>query len=75
MMHYAQVILEAKSLGCDETKAKDFARKVVTAAALLAVMPEEVLKTWNDREKRSDENDAIVRTMARLGAEVPEKVA
>ena len=49
MMHYAQVILEAKSLGFDDAQARDFARRVVSAAALMSVMPEDVLKAWNAR--------------------------
>ncbi|MDO4574465.1 MAG: hypothetical protein Q4D98_04560 [Planctomycetia bacterium] len=75
MMHYAQVILEAKSLGCDDENAKELARKVVTAAAILAVMPEDVLQVWRDRDKRENQDDAVVQTMSRLGARVPEPVA
>ncbi|MDO5113544.1 MAG: hypothetical protein Q4E67_04130 [Planctomycetia bacterium] len=74
MMHYAQVILEAKALGCEAEEATDLARKVVTAAAILAVMPEDVLYVWSDRQRRSNGDDLVVQTMSRLGAKIPEKV-
>ena len=46
MMNYAQVVYQAEQMGCSQEEAKAFARKVITTAALLAVMPEEVLQTW-----------------------------
>lgn len=75
MMHYAQVILEAKALGCGAEEATDLARKVVTAAAILAVMPEDVLHVWSNHQRRSNADDLVVQTMSRLGAKIPEKVA
>lgn len=75
MMHYAQVILEAKSLGCDDAHAKDFARKVISVAAMLALMPEDVLKAWNDKKRRENPEDTVVKSLSLLGAVVPEEVA
>ena len=49
MMNYAQVVYQAEQMGCSQDEARDFARKVITTAALLAVMPEEVLQTWCER--------------------------
>lgn len=54
MMHYAQVILEAKSLGFNDEQATLFARRVVTAAAIMAIMPEDVLRVWNASSKSED---------------------
>ncbi len=54
MMHYAQVILEAKSLGFNDEQATLFARRVVTAAAIMAIMPEDVLRVWNASSKGED---------------------
>lgn len=45
-MHYAQVVFQAEQMGCDQETAKKFARKVITTAALLAMMPEDVLQVW-----------------------------
>ncbi len=52
MMYYAQVVFQAEKLGCDPDTARTIARKIVTTAALLAVMPEDVFKIWS--ESRSD---------------------
>lgn len=46
MMNYAQVVYQAEQMGCTQEDARIFARKIITTAALLAVMPEEVLQTW-----------------------------
>ena len=46
MMNYAQVVYQAEQLGCSQEEARVFARKVITTAALLAVMPEDVLQAW-----------------------------
>lgn len=46
MMNYAQVVFQAEQMGCSQEDARVFARKVITTAALLAVMPEDVLQTW-----------------------------
>ena len=46
MMNYAQVVYQAEQMGCSQEEARAFARKVITTAALLAVMPEDVLQTW-----------------------------
>lgn len=71
MMHYAHVVLEAKDLGFSEPEAREFARKVVTTAAILAMMPEEVLCNWRDRTQRENPKNPISSTMKRLGAAVP----
>lgn len=68
MMHYAQVILEAKSLGFDDAQARDFARRVVTAAALMSVMPEDVLKAWKARLEKREEDQPILETLSELDA-------
>ncbi|MBQ3350296.1 MAG: hypothetical protein IJG38_07840 [Thermoguttaceae bacterium] len=49
MMNYAQVVYQAEQMGCSQEEARAFARKVITTAALLAVMPEDVLQTWYER--------------------------
>ena len=49
MMSYAQVVYQAEQMGCSQEDARVFARKVITTAALLAVMPEDVLQTWCER--------------------------
>ena len=46
MMNYAQVVYQAEQMGRSQEEARAFARKVITTAALLAVMPEDVLQTW-----------------------------
>ena len=46
MMNYAQVVNQAEQMGRSQEEARAFARKVITTAALLAVMPEDVLQTW-----------------------------
>ena len=46
MMSYAQVVFQAEQMGCSQEDARAFARKVITTAALLAVMPEDVLQAW-----------------------------
>ncbi len=46
MMHYAQIVFQAEQMGCDQETAKSFARKVITTAAILAMMPEDVLQVW-----------------------------
>lgn len=71
-MHYAQVILEAKSLGFNDEQATQFARKVVTAAALMAIMPEDVLRVWNEKtQNNSDEDRQVREVMAELGDALP----
>lgn len=74
MMHYAQVILEAKSLGFNEEQATDFARRVVTAAALMAMMPEDVLKAWNGGSEAS-ENRELLSVMSDLELAAPCRAA
>ena len=49
MMNYAQVVYQAEQMGCSQEEARVFARKVITTAALLAVMPEDVLQAWCER--------------------------
>ncbi len=55
MMNYAQVVYQAEQMGCSQDEARDFARKVITTAALLAVMPEDVLQTWCERNGKKIE--------------------
>lgn len=66
MMHYAQVIVQAKSLGLNDKEATDFARRVVTAAAMMAVLPEDVLQAWNQRNENQSENHPLVEAMEGL---------
>ena len=66
MMHYAQVIVKAKSLGLNDEEATDFARRVVTAAAMMAVLPEDVLQAWNDRAENHTENNPLLEAMESL---------
>lgn len=66
MMHYAQVIVQAKSLGLNDEEAKDFARRVVTAAAMMAVLPEDVLQAWNERNEKPAETNPLVEAMEGL---------
>ena len=68
MMHYAQVIVEARSLGFNEAQATDFARRVVTAAALMSVMPEDVLKAWKSRLEKREEDQPILEALSELNA-------
>ena len=66
MMHYAQVIVKAKSLGLNDEEATDFARRVVTAAAMMAVLPEDVLQAWNERNENQSETHPLVEAMEGL---------
>jgi len=69
MMHYAQVIVQAKALGLSDEEATNFARRVVTAAAMMAVLPEDVLQAWNERAENLAENQPIIEAMN--GLEIP----
>lgn len=53
MMHYAQVVFQAEKLGCDPETARTIARKIITTAALLAVMPEDVFNVWSESRQQS----------------------
>ena len=66
MMHYAQVIVQAKSLGLNDQEATDFARRVVTAAAMMAVLPEDVLQAWNERNENQSETHPLVEALEGL---------
>ena len=66
MMHYAQVIVKAKSLGLNDEEATEFARRVVTAAAMMAVLPEDVLQAWNERNENQSESNPLVEAMEGL---------
>lgn len=73
MMHYAHIVMEAKELGFStEPAARVFARKIFTTAALLAMMPEEVLEEWRSHSR--DESGLVMETMLRLDTLVPEEV-
>ncbi len=69
MMHYAQVIVQAKSLGLNDEDARNFARRVVTAAAMMAVLPEDVLQAWNERNENQSETHPLVEAMKGLEIE------
>lgn len=75
MMHYAQVILEAKSLGFDDEQATEFARRVVTTAALMAMRPEDVLRVWNGRSEDKLEDRPVLEAMTELSESVMSKAA
>ncbi|MBQ6108953.1 MAG: hypothetical protein IJK97_12150 [Thermoguttaceae bacterium] len=66
MMNYAQVIVKAKNLGLNDEEATDFARRVVTAAAMMAVLPEDVLQAWNERNENQSETHPLVEVMEGL---------
>lgn len=70
-MHYAQVILKARSMGLDEAQATDFARRVVTAAAMMSVMPEDVLQAWNARSENREEDQPVLNAMKELNDRMP----
>lgn len=75
MMHYANVVMEAKDLGFQtEESARNFARKVITTAALLAMMPEDVLAVWCRKSHGNDHDLPVLDTMNRLNIQVPEEV-
>ncbi len=75
MMYYAHVVTEAKELGFESDEAaRIFARKIITTAALLAMMPEEVLQQWRDGTPEGGETGPVMEVMGRLDIRVPEKV-
>lgn len=76
MMHYAHVVMEAKELGfASDEAAKKFARKVVTTAALLTMMPEDVLAVWSGKSHSTpEERKPVVDVMRRLNSLIPDEV-
>ena len=76
MMHYAHVVMGAKELGfATDEAAKQFARKVVTTAALLTIMPEDVLAVWTGKSHAAPEvQKPVVDVMQRLDSLIPTEV-
>ena len=75
MMHYAHVVMEAKELGfSSESAARNFARRVVTAAAILAIAPEDVLTEWHEKSRcQAGACGPVMETMTRLNVLIPEE--
>ena len=74
MMHYAHVVMEAKEMGFpSETSARNFARRVVTAAAILAIAPEDVLTEWREKSRYpASTYSPVMETM--FNVQIPEEV-